>query len=220
MDQILASLNLTDFKSLAENAATIVVDSRPATEFTLGFIPGSISIGLEGRFGEWAGDLVPLHEPVVLITTPGMENETANQLYRVGFTKVKGFLEGGFPTWKDAGEPIDMIINVEADELAMDIPFDEHLIVIDVRRETEFGDSHVADAVNIPLSDLTDPASMGNFEDNHNLYIHCAVGYRSVIAASLFKRQGIHNVRNVAGGFEAIKLQPTIEIVKENRVLN
>lgn len=220
MDQILASLSLPDFKSLAENAATIVVDSRPATEFTLGFIPGSLSIGLEGRFGEWAGDLVPLHEPMVLITTPGMENETANQLYRVGFTRVMGFLEGGFATWKNAGEPIDMIINVEADELAMDIPFDEHLIVIDVRRETEFGDSHVADAVNIPLSDLTDPASMGNFEDNHNLYIHCAVGYRSVIAASLFKRQGIHNVRNVAGGFEAIKLQPTIEIVKENRVLN
>jgi rhodanese-related sulfurtransferase len=113
-----------------------------------------------------------------------------------------------------------MIINVEADELAMDIPFDDHLVIIDVRRETEFGDSHVADAINIPLSDLTDPANMGNIEDDQNLYIHCAVGYRSVIAASLFKRQGIHNLRNVAGGFEAIKLQPKIDIVKEDRVLN
>ncbi|HSB93018.1 MAG TPA: rhodanese-like domain-containing protein [Flavitalea sp.] len=220
MDQTLRSLTLAEFKAETENPSIIVLDSRPAPEFTLGFIPGALSIGLEGRFGEWAGDLVPLHDPLVLVTMPGMEMETANQLYRVGFTQLKGFLAGGFDTWKNAGEPIDMIINIEADELAMDIPFDEHLIIIDVRRETEFGDSHVADAINIPLSDLTDPASMGNFEDNHNLYIHCAVGYRSVIAASLFKRQGIHNLRNVVGGFESIKLQPTIEIVKENRVLN
>jgi hydroxyacylglutathione hydrolase len=220
MDQSLVSLTLNEFKTFAEQQGTIILDSRPATEFTQGFIPGSISIGLEGRFGEWAGDLVPLQAPIVLITTPGMEMETATQLYRVGFSPLKGFLEGGFETWKKAGESIDMIINVEADELAMDIPFDDRLVVIDVRRETEFGDGHIADAINIPLSDLTDPASMGNIEDDQNLYIHCAVGYRSVIAASLFKRQGIHNLRNVAGGFEAIKLQSSIEIVKENRVLN
>lgn len=220
MDQTLAALSISDFKALIADDASVVLDSRPATVFTLGFIPGSISIGLEGRFGEWAGNLLPLKEPVVLVTEPGMEAETAAQLRRVGFSAIKGYLEGGIEAWKAAGEQVDLIINVDADELAMDIPFDDRLVVIDVRRDTEFGDGHVAEAINIPLSDLVDPASMGNIEDDQNLYIHCATGYRSVIASSLLKRQGIHNLRNVTGGFEAIKQQPGIEIIKENRVLN
>ena len=119
-----------------------------------------------------------------------------------------------------AGETIDMIIDVEADELAMDIPFDDNLIVVDVRRETEFGDGHISGAVNIPLDEITDPASLANFEDNHNIYIHCATGYRSVIAASLFKKQGIHNIRNVVGGWAMIKDLKKIKIEKENSVLN
>ncbi len=113
-----------------------------------------------------------------------------------------------------------LIIDVEADELAMDIPHDDNLVVLDVRRETEFGNSHVVNAANIPLDELTDPGSMANFEDNHNIYVHCAGGYRSVIASSLLKRQGIHNLRNVLGGFEKIKDQKNIEITKENSVLN
>jgi rhodanese-related sulfurtransferase len=133
---------------------------------------------------------------------------------------VKGYLDGGYPAWQHAGEPIDMIIDVLPDELAMDIPFDENLMVIDVRRETEFADGHIKDAINIPLQELADPGSMINLEDRFNLYVHCGGGYRSIIAASLLKRQGIHNLRNVTGGWKMIKDQKGIEIVKDKSVLN
>jgi hydroxyacylglutathione hydrolase len=113
-----------------------------------------------------------------------------------------------------------MIIDVEADELAMDIPFDDRLVVLDVRREVEFADGHVRGAVNIPLSDLADPANMANLEEDQNIYLHCGGGYRSIIAASLLKRQGIHNLRNVAGGWSKIKDEPRIEIDREKSVLN
>jgi rhodanese-related sulfurtransferase len=113
-----------------------------------------------------------------------------------------------------------MIIDVEADELAMDIPHDDNLVVIDVRREAEFGDAHITGAVNIPLDDLADPANIANLEEDLNFYLHCGTGFRSVIAASLIKRQGIHNIRNVLGGFEKIREQQNIGLTRENSVLN
>lgn len=212
--------DLAAFKDKLKDENTLLLDTRRADVFVAGFIPGAISIGLDGRFAEWAGSLLPFDKPILLVTEPGEEKESVVRLARVGFDKMIGFLEGGFPTWRQAGEPIDMIIDVEADELAMDIPFDENLLVVDVRRETEFADGHVKAAVNLPLSELTDPGSMANLEERHNIYLHCGGGYRSVIAASLLKRQGIHNLRNVTGGWGAIKDQKGIEIVKENSVLN
>ena len=113
-----------------------------------------------------------------------------------------------------------MIIDVEADELMMDIPHDANLRVIDVRRETEFADGHLKDALNIPLNEMTDPASIAVLDDKQNLYVHCAGGYRSVIASSLLKREGYHNLRNVIGGWGKIKEQEKVEIVKEKSVLN
>ena len=113
-----------------------------------------------------------------------------------------------------------MIINVEADELAMDIPHDERLVVVDVRREAEFAEGHVKDAVHIALDTLVDPASMVNLEDNQNLYLHCGSGYRSVIAASMLKKQGIHNLYNVLGGWNKIKEEKRIKTEKETSVLN
>jgi len=215
----LAPLTVEQFKQKIKEEV-IVLDTRHATVFTEGFIPSSIFIGLEGRFAEWAGSMLPFNKEMVLVTEPGKEKETVIRLARVGLDKVSGFLDGGFEAWKKAGEPIDMIIDVEADELAMDLPHDPNMVVVDVRRETEFGDGHVKGAVNKPLSELTDPALMSNFEDHQNLYIHCAGGYRSVIAASLIKRQGIHNLRNVLGGWGKIKEQKGIDVVKETSVLN
>ena len=119
-----------------------------------------------------------------------------------------------------AGEKIDMIISIEPDELAMDLPHDNHLVVVDVRRETEFADGHVKNAINLPLGEMTDIAQLAQFEDNQNLYVHCAGGYRSVIAASLLKRQGTHNLRNVLGGWAKIKEQKGITVQKEASVLN
>jgi len=198
----------------------LVLDTRHASEFTQGFVPGSISIGLEGRFAEWAGTILPFDKTMILVTAPGKEEETVVRLSRVGFDKMEGFLQGGYEAWKNAGEKTDLIIDVEADELMMDIPHDPNLRVVDVRKETEFADGHLADALNLPLNEMTDVAELAQFEDNENLYIHCAGGYRSVIAASLLKREGIHNLRNVVGGWGKIKEQEKAKIVKEASMLN
>jgi hydroxyacylglutathione hydrolase len=214
------ALSADAFKERMKEDDLIVLDTRPAIEFTNGFIPGSIFVGLEGRFAEWAGSLLPFDKPMLLVTPVGKENETIIRLARVGFSTIEGHLQGGFATWQQAGEKVDMIIDVEADELAMDIPHDLNLMVVDVRKEAEFGDGHVKDAINLPLGELTDPATMAVLEDHMNVYVHCAGGYRSVIALSLLKRQGIHNVRNVAGGWATIKEQENIIIEKEESVLN
>jgi glyoxylase-like metal-dependent hydrolase (beta-lactamase superfamily II)/rhodanese-related sulfurtransferase len=219
LEKGLNPLSVGSVKEALQNDAWLI-DTRPASLFTQGFIPGSVFIGLEGRFAEWAGSLLPFDQPLIIITEEGKERETIIRLARVGFSKVIGYVEGGFEAWKRAGEESDIIIDVEADELAMDIPFDKNLVVVDVRKPVEFADGHVKDAINIPLDEMKDPASMANIEEDQNLYVHCAGGYRSTIAASLLKRQGIHNLHNVLGGWGKIKEQQKIETVKENSVLN
>ena len=214
------SMNLTEFKQYVKNDDVVILDTRQSNVFTQGFVPGSISIGLEGRFAEWAASILPFDKDILLVTEPGKETESLIRLARVGFERIKGYLAEGFESWKDAGEPIDMIIDVEADEMAMDLPFDEHMVVVDVRRETEFADGHVAGAVNIPLEEMGDPATMADFNETQNLYVHCAGGYRSVIASSLLKRQGIHNLRNIIGGWSKIEELKKVEIVKEKSILN
>ncbi len=215
----LTSLSIDAFKKLQEQAV-LVLDTRHATAFTKGFVPGSIFIGLEGRFAEWAGSLLPFDKPMIIVTEPGKEEETIIRLSRVGFDKIQGYLNGGFDAWAKSGEPIDMIIDVEPDELAMDILHDPNLLVVDVRRETEYADGHVKDAQLLPLNEMNNLANLAHFEENQNLYIHCEGGYRSVIAASLLKRQGVHNLRNVLGGWRKIKQQENIKIEKETSVLN
>ena len=215
----LTPLSIVDFKKL-QSEDVLVLDTRHATVFTKGFIPGSIFIGLEGRFAEWAGSLLPFDKLMIIVTEPGKEEETIVRLSRVGFDKIQGYLKGGLDAWVKAGETVDLIIDVEADELAMDMPHDPNLLVVDVRRETEFADGHIKDAQNLPLNEMNDPVNLAHFEDNQNLYVHCAGGYRSVIASSLLKRQGVHNLRNVLGGWGKIKQQEGIKIEKETSVLN
>ncbi len=219
LEQGLKPLGIEEVKKLVSEDV-LVIDTRHATVFTHGFIPGSIFIGLEGRFAEWAGSLLPFQSEMILVTDPGKEKETVVRLARVGFSKVKGYVDGGFEAWKNAGEPIDMIIDVEADELAMDLPFDDKIVVLDVRKPVEFADGHVKDAVSLPLDELNNPLHLSDFEEDQNIYVHCAGGYRSVIAASLMKRQGIHNLRNVLGGWNKIKEESKISVEKEARVLN
>jgi hydroxyacylglutathione hydrolase len=214
-------LSVAGFKKRRDaSEEAIVLDTRNEDAFTEGFIPGSVFIGLNGRYAEWAGSLLPYDKPVLLVTEPGREEESIVRLARVGLDRVEGFLDGGYDAWTKAGEAVDMIITVEADELAMDIPFDDRLLVVDVRKETEFADGHVEDALNLPLGDLTDPGSMASLEEDQNLYVHCAGGYRSVIACSLLKKQGFHNLRNVMGGWSKISEQKGIPIAKDSKVLN
>lgn len=218
-EKALTPLSPAQVKEHLQNGG-ILLDTRDAAEFTQGFVPEAVFIGLEGRFAEWAGSLLPFDKAIALVTEKGKEKETATRLARVGFSKLVGYLDGGTEAWRAAGEPLDMIIDVEADELAMDIPFDENLVVVDVRRPAEYADGHVKDAVNIPLNEMNDLATLSNLEEHQNIYVHCAGGYRSLIAASLMKRQGIHNLRNVLGGWAKIKEETKIKTEKEKSVLN
>ena len=213
------AITIEEFKQLAKEDA-VILDTRPATEFIVSFIPGSLFIGLEGRFAEWAGSLLPFDRKIILITPAGKEEETVIRLARVGFDKMSGVLNGGFEAWQQAGEKTDMIIDVEPDELMMDIPHDPNLTVVDVRREAEHADGHLKGSVNLPLSDMTDVALLAQFGEHENLYVHCAGGYRSVIALSILKKEGINNVRNVLGGWAKIKEEEKAVIEKDASVLN
>ena len=222
LDTVLANglkaLTVAAFKEQITTFEPVILDTRNATLFTQGFIPGAISIGLEGRFAEFAGSILPFDQAILLVCEPGTEKESIVRLARVGFENIIGHLAGGFDAWAKAGEPIDLVIDVEADELAMDIPFDPNMVIVDVRKTSEFDKGHIKEALTIPLDELTDPASMANFDDNQNIYIHCAGGYRSVIASSLIKKQGIHNIRNVIGGFKAISELPDKFDIEETAI--
>ena len=219
MKKELVSITSKEFKEkIKENC--IILDTRNSIEFTEGFIPGSFSIGLDGRFEEWVGNILPIDQSVLLVTEPGKEEESITRLARVGIDKVKGYLKGGFEEWKSSGEAIDLIIDIEADELAMDLPFDDNLMVVDVRTHNEYADGHVKDSTNIPLKDLADLAQIASLEEDQNIYVHSGDGYSSVIAASLLKRQGYHNLRNILGGWNKIKEEERIPIEKSGEVLN
>jgi len=212
-------LNVKDFKQKIKEDV-LVLDTRTAEEYSCGFIPGSLFIGHYDGFAELAGSILPFEQRMIIVTDAGKEEETIVRLSRVGFNNVEGYLEGGFESWKRANETIDMIIDVEADELAMDIPFDDNLVVVDVRKVTEFAEGHVKDAINLPLNDMTDVALIAQLEENQNIYIHSGNGYRSLIAASILKKEGYHNLRNILGGWAKIKEQKNIKIEKEASVLN
>jgi hydroxyacylglutathione hydrolase len=219
LEQSLSPLSIEQIeKAIAEEV--LILDTRSKDVFIEGFIPGSVFIGLEGRFAEWAGSLLPFDKPMIIVSEIGKEKEAIIRLSRVGFSNVIGYVDGGFEAWKKSGKEIDMIINVEPDELAMDIPFDEKLVVVDVRKPTEFAEGHVKKAVSIPLEEMNNPVNLADFEEDQNIYVHCQGGYRSVIASSLLKRQGIHNIRNVLGGYKLIAEQKNIQTEKESSVLN
>ena len=210
-------LSVAAFKQ-AEADGAWILDTRAATTFTQGFVPNSLNIGLDGRYAEFAGTLIPNAQALILVTDAGKEKESITRLARVGIDNIHGYLEGGYEGWQSAGEQIDLIIDIEPDELAMDIPHDNMMEIIDVRKPTEFETAHVKGAVNMPLDTLMAPLTVAMIDDKSNLYIHCAGGYRSVMAASILKREGYHNLRNVLGGMAKMKLEKGIPMVLPGKV--
>lgn len=198
----------------------LVLDTRPPERFVEGFVPGSINIGLAGRFAEWVGILIPGDREVMLVTTAGEEEETIVRMARVGLENVSGFLDGGMETWLRSGGEKDMIINIDPDEMALDIQFDKKLTVLDVRKPAEFRAGHVTGALNIPLEQMVDPASLSGIREHQNIYVNCQSGYRSTIACSLLKREGFHNLHNIAGGFKGISEVPGLPILTDESVKN
>ena len=191
------------FETAANETGAIVLDVRHQDDFVKGHIPRSIFIGIDGGFAPWVGALIAdTEQPILLIAPQGREEETVTRLSRVGFDKTLGILKGGFEAWKDAGKETDSIESISAEEFktrleTKDIP------VFDVRKEGEYISSHLEKATLTPLDFINEHLS--EFPSDKDFYVHCAGGYRSVIAASILKSRGVHNLVDVAGGFAEIK---------------
>lgn len=195
-------LSVKDFELVANETDAIILDVRHQTEFIKGFIPQSIFIGIDGGFAPWVGALIKdITQPILLVAAKGREEDTITRLSRVGFDNVLGYLEGSFDAWKQAGKEIDTLESVSATVLEEKIK--ENMPVFDVRKPGEYSSEHINVAESTPLDFLNDHISQ--FPKKGDFYIHCAGGYRSVIAASILKARGFHNVIDVAGGFGAIR---------------
>ncbi len=191
------------FEAAANETGAVVLDVRHQDEFAKGHIPRSIFIGLEGDFAPWVGAMIAdIYQPILLVTSPGLEEEAVTRLSRVGFDNTLGYLEGGFESWRESGMEYDRVSQILPEKLSGKWA-DNKLPVFDVRKETEFQSEAVMDANNTPLAFLND--HLAEFPKENEFYLHCAGGYRSMIAASILKSRGIHNFIDIPGGFNAIK---------------
>ena len=201
MKRGLHPLSVEAFEAAANETDAIVLDTRSAMEFSKQLVPNSISIGLEGQFAPWVGALIPdVKQEILLITEQGKEEETVKRLARVGYDYVIGYLDGGIEAWINAGKEIDSIGRITADEFATQ--FTEKPIVIDVRKPGEFSGEHVENAISIPLDFMNE--HMAEFPKEQPFILHCAGGYRSIIAGSILKSRGFNNFVDVIGGYGAI----------------
>lgn len=189
------------FEALANQTGAIILDVRHQNEFVAGHIPGSIFIGLDGSFAPWVGSLIiDVSHPILLVTPKGREEETITRLSRVGFDNVIGFLQGGFQQWKKDGRDYDTVSSITATTYVTEHP---NTPLFDVRKSNEYQSEHLLNAKNTPLRSLNN--HLNDFPENESFYVHCAGGYRSVIAASILKNRGIHNMVNIEGGYAALK---------------
>jgi len=198
-------LSLAQFLELSKEDSVQIIDTRTDVEFLQGYIPGSIHIGLDEIKTLNALKIIEHDCPIILVCTQGTEAILIKRFELLGYTQVKGYLQGGFSTWSDADQKIDLIIEVEVDELAMDIPFDEYLMVLDIRAEEVYDKGHIKDAIHLPLIEFGDPGSMSELDEHFNIYIIDDLGKQLLLAASVLKRQGIHNIRIVKDGWDAVE---------------
>ncbi|MBO3098662.1 MBL fold metallo-hydrolase [Gelidibacter pelagius] len=197
------ALSAEAFEAAANETGAVVLDVRSQEEFAKGHIPRSIFIGLDGGFAPWVGALIAdVKQPILLVTPEGREEETVTRLSRVGFDNTLGYLKGGFATWKKEAFEYDTVTSIQALTFKEVIATDK-VPIFDVRKEGEYLSEHVLNANNTPLDYIND--HLAEFQCNQTFYVHCAGGYRSMIAASILKSRGIHNLIDVAGGFKAIK---------------
>ena len=190
------------FELVANETDALILDVRHQDAFIKGHIPKSIFIGIDGGFAPWVGALIlDIKQPLLLITPVGKEEETIMRLARVGYDNTLGYLKGGFEAWKESGLEYDTVNSVSAEELKEKI--EEKVPVFDVRKSGEYAAEHIVDVPSTPLDFINE--HIAEFPKEEAFYVHCAGGYRSVIAASIVKARGYHNVINVLGGFDAIK---------------
>jgi glyoxylase-like metal-dependent hydrolase (beta-lactamase superfamily II)/rhodanese-related sulfurtransferase len=191
------------FEAAANETGAIVLDVRHQDDFARGHVPQSIFIGIEGSFAPWVGAMIGnVKQPILLITPEGREEETVTRLARVGFDNTLGYLKGGMNNWSKANKTVDTVEGIEVKSFKP-IAEKENLTIFDVRKPGEYASEHLVDAHSTPLDFLNN--HMSEFPTKGDFYIHCAGGYRSMIAASILKSRGIHNLIDVRGGFAAIK---------------
>ena len=213
------ALTADEFEAAAENTEALILDTRTNTEFYKGFIPQSVHIGLDGDFAPWVGALiVDVKQPLLLVTDLGKEEETVTRLSRVGFDNVLGHLKGGFEAWLAAGKEADVIDRITAEQFAAEVEIGKDKI-LDIRKETEYAAEHVEEAYNRPLANIND--WIKDITPDEHFYVHCAGGYRSIIAASILQARGYRNFTEIEGGFKAISntTLPRTDFVCQSKVM-
>ncbi len=200
LEQGLKPLSVRAFKAAWEESDALVIDTRNREDFPQGYIPGSMFVGLDGSFATWVGTLITdLQKPILYIAEPGKEEEVVTRLARVGYDNPIGFLDGGVEAWRDAGETVETIENIDVEAFA---ELYQEVAVVDVRKASEFDSQHLVDAENVPLDFIF--RHFSSLDTDKKYYLYCASGYRSLIAASLLKANGFDKVVNIIGGFKAI----------------
>jgi hydroxyacylglutathione hydrolase len=198
------ALSVEAFEAAANETNAVIIDTRSAKDFSNGFIPNSISIGIDGSFAVWVGTLITdIKQPILIVADKGREEEIIIRLARVGYDNAIGYLAGGFEAWKNTGKEIDTIASISAEEFAKAEAADANINILDVRKKSEYDSEHIVNAENAPLDYINE--SMLQVDKNKNYYVHCAGGYRSMSFASILKARGYNNLINVDGGFTAIK---------------
>lgn len=216
----LHALTPDQFEEMAEHTGALILDVRSNGDFAKGFIPQSVNIGLDGDFAPWVGTLIAnINQPILLVADEEKQEEAVTRLGRVGFDHILGYLEGGFETWKNSGRDIDKINRISAEQFESDIK-EKTVKIIDVRKESEYKAEHVNDAYNKPLAYLNE--WIGQIDPSEHFYLHCAGGYRSMMAASILQARGYRNFSEVEGGFNAISKTniPKSDFVCQSKILN
>lgn len=213
------AIKVDEFEAVVEETGALILDTRNNSDFSKGFIPQSVNIGINGDFAPWVGTLIAdVKQPIVLVTEKGLEEETVTRLSRVGFDSIIGHLEGGFDAWKNANYETDTVNRITADQFANEFKPEENK-VIDIRKETEYSAEHIEDAYNKPLAYINDWVK--DIDPKEHFYLHCAGGYRSMIAASILQARGFRNFTEIEGGFNAIAKTtiPKSDFVCQSKVL-
>lgn len=201
MEKSLTPLSVEDFEKIQKESDALVLDTRKASDFHQGFIPNSINIGIDGGFAPWVGALVEnIQQPILIVADNGREEEVITRLSRVGYDNVLGYLENGFEAWKKSGKEVETIHRISAEEF--NSASKENSQLLDVRKETEFMVSHLDNSENKPLAYIHQWGK--EMKDKSHFYLYCAGGYRSMMAASILKRNGVNNFTEVDGGYQAI----------------
>ena len=200
MRRNLRPLSLLEFENAITDGAKIL-DTRQPADYESGSIRYSLNIGLDGQYAVWVGTLLDINQPLVLVTEPGTEEESVLRLARVGYENVVGYLEGGIKTWKNSGKAIQKVQSINTEDMLDYI--NRGYQVLDVRRSTEAETMHFEGAINITLLEL--PASLHTLDPDTPYVVHCAGGYRSMIAASILHANGFNKIVNLAGGFDELK---------------